>query len=187
MGHQISFNTFSATNSINDIIHELTEFSERDGDSGGIYRSFKIVKTVFNSIDEADNWINDNDVSYGNFIVKAWSKTPPKNTKSYLDLFDKILEIKSQIVKLQDVINNFKSAYISCKTCNSKISIKYMKLDHKSSHCCPVCGASFINATLNKKISSLEEKISKLNEKIKNWESKHNNKLVYRTKIEFHV
>ncbi len=127
-------------------------------DRGIIYEN-----PTFNSVDEAEDWIADNNDKWGMLSAVKVPDTNQKDDTKLLALTNKRIElnvavdnvITSIIKSMQDV----KASTRKCKNCGSSIATKY--IDRLN---CPVCDAFLASSTASAKLTAARNRYNKSNQ-----------------------
>lgn len=149
---------------------------------------------VCNTREDAEYWINVHDKGWYDCLACMY-KVPKevKPTESLLSM-RKLLEKYAQRyheLNTQLFCEGFKSALYTCKGCNSKLAVKFLKRN-----ICPVCGSDLRSDTLLKQIASARERVTNQQKavadeekRLRDKQTKANEKAEIRwlVKIEYHT
>ena len=199
--HEICYTEYSLKKSKLAIQKELDKMVRMESDYGGLSSSIEWRKEIFTSYSEAVEFLDSKDEYYYCAAVRFFdTRKLNVNEKS------KIKNLKNKIVvaekEYREMINNsyfanHKSNLLSCKACESKISV--IHLNKKSnSNICPVCNSDlrpkkFLDkANIKKiKINEMKELLLKyIEEEEKKYFEKHKDNdsfWKWLVKIEYHV
>jgi hypothetical protein len=142
---------------------ELCEEQGRDAYAGhlGICPGLDIEDKVFNSEQEAEEYLEDNCIKWENALAVSY-----KQAGQVADAAGK--KLKERQRKLQQQIDSFpaerladikaaKSKTIGCKCCGSAISRAYLRTIR-----CPVCSDSFFTKTDNARLTRMGKRLRDL-------------------------
>lgn len=191
MGHMIEH--FSYKESINkkSILNELDDYMRKatwqsGGDSLNMIRWYD--NTICPDYDSAIQFLEENDRGWYDNLAVKYKKLD--NSKSSKKLDDLNLKYKEAYKKYHDlttkvVFKEFKSQYIGCKNCGSKLNKDYLNTNF-----CPLCKHDMRSDTTLNQISSLEKKVKdielQLKEEKRKLAEKHG-KVYWLVKIEYHI
>lgn len=194
MGHEVKFLSYPYSMSKSAICEACGDISEYNGDyrdRSGADINFGVRKSFFNSRQEAEEWIETNcNGFYEQVAVSYYDSTHIKPSKKLSSLKDKVNKAYNDYSKEISILfnANMKSEYYSCKGCNSKLRVSYLKTNY-----CPVCHNDLRSPTQLKKIERYEIKVNTLNEELKRLEkqeaekNRNKGKPMWLVKIEYHV
>lgn len=189
MGHAIQYFSYPEKTSRKEIMGEINDYLSRE--CACLYSGIRFIDQVFPDYDSAVDYIESIDsgnydqlaVKFVNFDKKSM------NSKRLIDLESKYKEAQSNLRTFSShvVARDFKSDYVGCRHCGSKINKKYL-----GSNYCPVCRGDMRSDTLQGRLKSMEEKVKKLEEQIRqermNLANKKKSKDIWWViKIEYHV
>ena len=125
-----------------------------------------ITNNVFDSVEDARDYCYDNYAKWGrnyNVMVAFRDRLSAKETKKIKDLKNRIdLEEKKKIKYVNDhTVSTFKSKFIGCHNCGSKVNKEYIKNDR-----CPICHSDLRSKTTKQTIKRYENNIKNLKKKI---------------------
>lgn len=187
--HNIIRLNYSIKESKEKILKECQERASNDGD--GLWGNIQWHENkVFDTIEEANDYINKIDQDYLQIAVK-YNKVPTEFMASAkLDEFRKKLD---ETQKEKDAFarasmpRNAKTAYVLCPKCASKLNKNFVQGRY-----CPLCHTDLMSSKSLEKLNKYQEKIDGLKTKIKDEEKrlsvKHAKKAEVRwlVKIEYH-
>jgi DNA-directed RNA polymerase subunit RPC12/RpoP len=129
---------------------------------------------VFDTITEAENWILDHHQKWSSALV-VYYRIPLPLTEAQKRKAEKASEENLNLIKekklwLAGQIDKFyarKSKHVGCKSCGSKISVKFMKemqdrlpVHLKAYPGCPVCQVSWIKPSQLARLEAFDRKIT---------------------------
>jgi Zn finger protein HypA/HybF involved in hydrogenase expression len=130
---------------------------------------------VFNSRDEAEEWIQDNNEKWGPADAvkfRANGKETPTSEKAKKKLYDAVDKAVKNFRALEDKFANeirtAKSAFRACRDCKSKVNKNYIQGGH-----CPVCRSKMYSPTQAKRLDVLMKKIEEAKLKRTNFKPKY--------------
>ena len=191
--HQILMETYDENVNKSKVQEHFDEIATRESDWGsGLLSSIEWLDKTFKNQDEAYEWINKNDSSYRQMAVKFVDNNSLKYSASYTKKEKQIKQYEDKLNTLNSKIHysakNVKSKFVTCKTCESKISTKYIRNNY-----CPVCGKDLRPDSLVKKIVDMEKDLHKKQlelSRLKQDEIKKNKRgksIKWLVKVEYHV
>ena len=197
MGHAIEHFTFPEKTSKGLISAELNErvsaASWEEGGSG-LDSPIRWIDKVLPDYESALAYIQEIDRGwYDQIAVKFKQSEPVKPTKKLQEMNIKLRELQQEyeMASRKVVAADFKSDFVGCKNCGSKINREYIK-----SNACPVCKYDMRSDTIKSNLTRMKERITKLRNEIKEEENKLRAKQVNKekkapvywlVKIEYHV
>lgn len=141
MGHATNYITVDKRSEIWPAAENYAFYNTDRGENptGSYHGNLRIHDTpVCESYEEAVEMINGWDTGwYSDHAVQYKDKSalnPTKQMQAIQDRSDKMLQDKHEYIKAHS-LKNRKSAYIGCKECGSKISVKHLR-----GNACPLCG-----------------------------------------------
>ena len=192
MGHAIDYLHFEEKMSKKAIEEACNERSERYSDYHGVlYHNIRWLDKICEDLQAAEDYIEENDrYNYDQLAVRYRVYPKLESSKTLLSLIERR---KKEHTKLEEYIKNhsiktFKSDYIGCPKCGSKLKISLLR-----SECCALCYTDLRGKTTLDTIARYQKNIKELNEKIKaeerNIQQKNLKKstLKWLVKIEYHV
>lgn len=131
--HEIIYETFSTKMSNKEIKERCQEIGER-GD--GLYSYVELLDRTFNTLQGAQEYLENHDEEYRCFGVK-YRIQPPIKSARYEKLKLKTDECRTKYLKLANECypQTLSAEYIGCKKCGSKLAKEY--LTHRND--CPLC------------------------------------------------
>lgn len=150
--HNISYNSYSENFDHGEIESTLQEIAIRDGD--GLYEPIQWRKEIFDSEDEANDFIKKHDYSYANIAVRYKVPNKIKHSKEYNQLSKKLAVLMNKRASLdgRQYFKDAKSNLIGCKKCGSKIARAYLKSNY-----CPICKNDLRPESFIKKVQNLKD------------------------------
>ena len=197
MGHAIEHYTFSEKTNKGLIYAELQERAEAatwEEGGGGLPNPIRWIDKVLPDYESALAYIQEVDNGwYDQIAVKFKQAEAVKPTKKLQEMNMRLRELQQEyeIASKKVVAADFKSDFVGCKNCGSKINREYIK-----SNACPVCKFDMRSDTTKNNLTRMKERIVKLRNEIKEEESKLKAKQVSKdkkapvywlVKIEYHV
>ena len=139
-------------------------------------------KRVFNSYDEAYDFLESTDNGWydNRAVVYLDTSHVKKESKKLNDLRRRLKEWTDRRSSLITTFHfsEAKSALISCKSCGSKIAIKYMRKTNN----CPVCRNSMLPDTKQAQLKRCDEMIENLQKEIRSEENSLHKKAINKAK-----
>ena len=198
MGHAIEHYTFSEKTSKGLITAELDErvsaATWEESGGSGLVNPIRWIDKVFPDYESALAYIQEIDkVWYEQIAVKFKQSEPVKPTKKLQEMKMKLRELQQEyeVASSKVVAADFKSDFVGCKNCGSKINREYIR-----SNSCPVCKFDMRSDTIKSNLTRMKERMVKLKNEIKEEESKLRAKqaskdkkaaVYWLVKIEYHV
>ena len=187
--HAINYFHFDEKTSKEEIQKEIDSFIIHNSDANHAGAPIRFYPDLCKNEKEAEKFIQSHDNHwYDQLAVKYLTPLAPVTSK-------KLHELKNQKQNLVTKINTLeykphfkeaKSAFISCRNCESKINTEYIR----KSNFCPVCQADMRPATVRNKIAEMQNKLkifdTKINEEVAALEAKAPNNVMWLVKIEYH-
>lgn len=182
--HNILYRTFGEKTPRNEITRTVLRIVQSNGDRYGT-ESVNFYDRVFNNEDEAREWIDKNDGFYKGIAVKVYDFSAVKNTQKIDDLQARIAENerkRSEYIKAHSV-KSFKSQFIGCQCCGSKLNKDRLRNDR-----CPLCLTDLRAESTLERIKSFDAKRKDLEAKIAIERQKQKDKaqIVWLVKFEYH-
>ena len=183
--HEIVHWTYDIKTNKQEILAEASEYADRNGDYTGQIEGIRYLDNVYDSYEDAVKATESLDRGwYDNFAVKYRDVSSASSAK-ITDIQRRIKETKKKeadYIKAHD-IHTFKSQFIGCKECGSKLSISHMR-----GNSCPLCSTDLRSETTLNTIKSYEEKIKTLQKQELTERKKQASKspLKWLVKFEFH-
>ena len=189
--HQIEFLTFDKNMSKKEISShcDLRARTEENDYTGGLPYpiEWKENGSPFDSYDDAYEYLEDNccDGWYKQVAVLYRDLNSVKETKKAKDLKSRIIELNNKYQLLNSKIHykDVKSAFISCKNCNSKINKDYL-----NSNFCPICHADLRPESTKQRLENMQKNIKNLQKELhkEKLKQKSKAKIKWLVKIEYH-
>lgn len=188
MGHIIQHFTFPVKTKRQEIIAECAEYANRNGDYPNQIEGAGIRfkdNTVYSCYEDAEKAIQEMDSGwYDNIAVKYKDVHSIKSAKID-DIRRRINETQEKKVaySMAHDISTFKSQYIGCKKCGSKLS-----KDHLHGYYCPLCRNDLRSETTISTLNGYDEKIKSLQKQELEEKKKMRDKApeMWLVKFEFH-
>lgn len=150
----------------------------------GSYVNF--TNQVFDSYDEAADYLYTTTGNYRQTAVKYKVYPPTKETQSIRDLKRRIKEYHDRISELNKPhFHNVKSATVKCKCCGSSLSTTYCGKSYSNN--CPVCKAELRPQSVLDKIKKYKSTLGELDKKLKTEIKKENAKQEKKVKLRWLV
>lgn len=194
MSHNIEYYSYPITKKQTAIARELQDYARqatwREGGSG-LPNDIRWIDYTCDDYESAQAAIERMDNGwYDQIAVKYRSFDKPLKSKKLDDLKTKAKETRSKLHELESKVAfaEFKSQYISCKNCGSKLNKDYIKRNN-----CALCGHDMRSDTTKNAISRLTEKVKSLEKDIREEEKKlavkkaKEAKVYWLVKIEYHT
>lgn len=194
MGHCVNFDVFPIKQSKQSIFEEVDSIAENESD-GGVGLGSRIRwydNEIQNSYEEAKAFIEEHDKGWYDQLAVPFRQAQQEGltTKKTIDLKRRISELDKAYCEKDKKIHyaNVKSKTISCKTCESKISVAYLR-----SNACPVCQGELRPESVMNDLKNKQAKLDELRHKLKEEEKRlatksvKNANLMWLVKTEFHV
>jgi predicted RNA-binding Zn-ribbon protein involved in translation (DUF1610 family) len=187
MSRNIEYFTYTERKSTKAIENELNSYAAREGDGGGLPGKIKFIDKVFPDYGHAVEFIKSNNTyNYDCMAVKYKALPEGKSTKKLDELRIRRHQALEEYRNMSQyvVAKDFKSEFVGCKDCGSKINREYIK-----SNACPVCGKDMRSDTIQKRLLAMREKVEKLEKAIDEEQEKlfyKSGKVYWLVKIEYH-
>ena len=135
----------------------------RDNGDGALSTMVWKEDETFEDYNEARNYIYQKTNGKGHMAV-LYKEHKIVKTKATIKKEKNLKNLEKEVNELntKKYFEDFKSEYIGCKECGSKINKNYIK-----THKCPCCGSDLRSETELKKIKNKKEKIKKLKKEVK--------------------
>lgn len=191
MGHNIEHYTYSLKKSKESIQKELDAYARKaTWQEGGndLGQNIRFYDKVMPDYDSAVEFLEQNDRGWYDQLAVKYKEMPRgKSTKKLDELKEKLKVAYSDYEKANThvVAKDFKSEFIGCKNCGSKINREYIRSNN-----CPVCHADMRSDTTQKRLESMRAKVNKLRNDIKEEEKKlaeKHGQICWLVKIEYHT
>lgn len=188
MGHCCDILTFPASMSTRKISKECGVWAtnncdlEETGGYGYDYLDVKFTDKVFNSYDEASEYLEGTFGDYRQIAVKYKKYPKVQQNKTIADLKRRISEYRIRCNELNNPhYANVKQATVKCKKCGSSLATNYCGRTYYNT--CPVCRADLRPESTLKKLEDYEKTIIDLNKKLKDEEKKQNQKNISKAEL----
>lgn len=186
--HNILVDSFSSDTSKEDIATQLKLVAQRD--CGKLYQPIEFIDKVFDTIDDANAYLESHDKKYRNFAVKYYDTSDYCQSAETINLQDQYKKAYKSYIDLQNKFHfaEHKSLSITCRNCNSRINLSFLKRNT-----CPVCFSDLRPKTVTKKILFLKEKSDNLHHKFLQSDNQDRKKAINKSKtnwlvkIEYHT
>jgi predicted RNA-binding Zn-ribbon protein involved in translation (DUF1610 family) len=143
----------------------------------GIVKGLDITKKSFKTVKEAEDFVME--------TAQKWEAAIAVKVGDFSKVFPITATEKKDVIKLNELQANFdnwesnlikrvkesKSSQRGCKSCGSKIAVKYLKQKN-----CPICGDIHFVETDQKAFKSLKLKLKEQSEKVCQLEKKYADK-----------
>lgn len=194
MSHNIEYYSYPITKKQSAIESELQAYAKRktyEEGGGGLYHSIRWYEDVCEDYASAQSFIDSHDKGwYDQLAVKFRHFDKPISSTRLSDLKAKASEARQKLHELESKVafSEFKSQYISCKKCGSKLNKDYIKKNF-----CALCGHDMRSDTTKNAIAKLQEKVESLEKTIREEEKKlavkkaKEAKVYWLVKIEYHT
>lgn len=144
--------------------HEAEEFMSN------IIKNMDVVKVKgTHTRKEAEELLNKNDDFYWGHYVKAVPFATGMNSKikTLKRRIEETVEKKTKYIS-EHRVGDFKSAFIGCPSCQSKINKDYFVKTKNSKRLdsCPVCGELIMSETMKKTLKGYDDKIAMLDKEL---------------------
>lgn len=195
--HNIRFSTYPEDVNKESVQDEWDQYATIEGRGKGSYGLSGKIKwheeIICDNYDEAVKTINEIDNCWYDQIevkfIDNSEKPIPSSLKSKMDRLQNEKKKYLDLFKKQHYTSeNTKSKFLSCKKCNSKIAVSYLKGNH-----CPVCGNDLRPISTLELIKKKKELINSLEATINTEEAKLKEKcsskgrIMWLVKIEYHT
>lgn len=191
MSHNIQYYTYKETTDKNVITSELNEYVEKstwEEGGNGLVHPIRFIDEVLPDYDAGVEYIQQHDKGWYDCLAVKFKTYPnDKTTKKLDDLTAKFNEAHGKFAAAANkvVVKDFKSEFIGCKHCGSKIKKEYIKTNY-----CPVCNKDMRSDAVKDKISQLHKRQQQLADAIKEEKRKISVKYgetMWLVKIEYHT
>lgn len=191
MSHNIQYFTYTERKSLTAIQNELNDYVKKETwrEGGhGLDGKIRFIDKVMPDYQAASDFISQNDKGWYDCLAVKFKDMPKgKSTKKLDELKEKLKVAYNEFEKLNNYVaaKDFKSEFIGCKNCGSKINREYIK-----SNLCPVCKADMRSETTQKRLEAMRAKVNKLRNDIKDEERKlaeKHGQICWLVKIEYHT
>ena len=188
--HNIEYFTYKENVDKKKVISYLNDYvarQDRQEGCSGLYRDIRWLDVECDTYEEAIKYIENHDRGdYDNLAVKYknYANVEIKPAKACESLKIKIAELteKKRAYETQHGVHNFKSSYIGCSRCGSKINREYLKGNR-----CPVCGEDLRGKTTLDTLKRYDERIKEATEALKEEQLKNKKKHEKKAKTEWIV
>ena len=190
MGHQIEYRTYTERKDKKSIESEINLYVKKatwQEGGCGLENGIRFIDKVMPDYQSAMAFLEQNDRGWYDCLAVKYKELPSgKSTKKLDDLKEKlrIAYTEYELENRKVVASDFKSDFIGCKNCGSKIRREYL-----NSNFCPVCHADMRSDTIKKKLASMNAKVNKLRNDIKEEEKKlaeKSGQICWLVKFEYH-
>ena len=191
MSHNIQYFTYTERKSLTAIQNELNDYVKkatwREG-GHGLDGNIRFIDKVMPDYQAASDFISQNDKGWYDCLAVKYKEVPRgKSTKKLEELHERLKVADKEYTQLNNYVaaKDFKSEFIGCKNCGSKINREYIK-----SNACPVCRADMRSETTQKRLEAMRAKVNKLRNDIKDEERKlaeKHGQICWLVKIEYHT
>ena len=181
MGHACEILTFPASMPTSKISAECGEWAtyncdlQERGGRGYDYLDVRFTDRVFDSFDEAEDYLNGTFGNYRQIAVKYKKYPKIQPNKAIADIEKRIEDYSKRCNELNKPhYANVKQATVKCKYCGSSLATRYCGTSYRN--ICPICRADLRPESTLKKLADYENTISDLKKKLKDEEKKQNQK-----------
>lgn len=194
MSHNIEYYSYPVTKKQTAIESELQAYARKatwQEGGGGLYRSIRWHDETCDDYESAKDFLSRHDKGwYDQLAVKFRHFDKPISSKRLSDLKAKESETRQKLRDLESKVafTEFKSQYISCKKCGSKLNKDYIKKNF-----CALCGHDMRSDTTKNAIARLTEKVKSLEKDVREEEKKlavkraKEAQVYWLVKIEYHT
>lgn len=186
MGHAIMHHTYPSTWTLKQVVDDVINYVQHNGDRYGTDRVRMPTEEVFDTYADAEAYISRVDRhDYDGIAVKYLDFTGVEDTPKIKELRAKITEthqkreeyIRTHSVKTQ------KAAYIGCQSCGSKLNKEKLRGER-----CPLCSTDLRAASTLERIASFATRIEEYDKKItqERLKQKKKAKVKWLVKFEYH-
>ena len=194
MSHNIEYYSYPITKNQKAIESELQAYAVRktyEEGGGGLPCSIRWIDRVCDDYESAKAFIEAHDKGwYDQLAVKYKHFDKPITSKRLTELKAQASEARKKLHDLESKVafKDFKSQYISCKTCGSKLNKDYIRRNF-----CALCGSDMRSDTTKNAIARLKDKVAALDIAIREEEKKVAHKKAkeakdyWLVKIEYHT
>ena len=191
MSHNIEHRTYTERKSTKAITEEINSYVKQatwQEGGHGLESGIRFIDKVMPDYQSAMAFLEQNDRGWYDSLAVKYKELPSgKSTKKLDDLKEKlrIAYTEYELENRKVVASDFKSDFIGCKNCGSKIRREYL-----NSNFCPVCHADMRSDTIKKKLASMNAKVNKLRNDIKEEEKKlaeKHGQICWLVKFEYHT
>lgn len=186
MGHAINYNTYPATWTMKQITDDILDCVAHQGDQYGTDKVRFPTDKVFDTSEEAREYINAHDNGwYDGIAVKFLSfdgVEASAKVKEYRAKIADTAQKKREYINAHSVKTQ-KAAYIGCPSCGSRLNKE--KLRGES---CPLCYTDLRSASTLERIASFDKKVQDYEKKItqEQLKQKKKAKIMWLVKYEYH-
>lgn len=186
MGHAVEYEVYPITYSLKQIVNDVCRIVSHSGDRYGTDSVRMPTEQVFDTRDDAYEYIQENDrYNYDGIAVKFLDFSKVKDSEKIKEFRAKITDtikkkndyIKAHSVKAQ------KAAYIGCQSCGSKLNKEKLRSER-----CPLCQNDLRAASTLERILSFDKRVEEYENKIKQerLKQKKNASIKWLVKYEYH-
>ena len=188
MGHACEILTFPVSMPTKKISAECGEWAtyncdlQERGGRGYDYLDVRFTDRVFNSFDDAKEYLDGTFGNYRQIAVKYKKYPKVEPNKVITDLDRRIDEYNKRCNELNKAhYAKVAQKTVKCKKCGSSISTEYCGRTYYNS--CPVCRADLRPESVLKKLADYEKTINDLKKRRKEEEKKQNQKNVSKAEL----
>lgn len=190
MGHAVEYYEYPVSVSKEKIQAELNRIARAEGDCHINLPTIHWYSVICETEEEAEQYIEERDKAfYGQYAVRYYKANKLSPTKQLEELKGKysVLKLKYQKAISEIHCKNFKSQYISCKKCGSKLAVQYM-----CTNVCPLCRTDIRPQSVIDNIAKMSKQLTIYENKIKQIDRERqmkqkNREVMWKVKIEYHV
>lgn len=186
MGHTIQHFTFPVKTKKQDIIAECSDYANRNGDYADQIEGIRFKEnTTYDCYEDAEKAIESMDNGWYDNIAVKYKDVSNMTSAKIEDIRRRIKETHEKKVAyaMAHDISTFKSQYIGCKKCGSKLSKDYLH-----GYYCPLCRNDLRSETTINTLNGYDEKIKSLQKQELEEQKKQKDKapIMWLVKFEYH-
>ena len=178
--------SFNEKTTKDEMMMEIYEsFETERGYMEPVFQELVLSDKVFDCIEEADKYLSTSSTAAKyyrrkDFGVKYKCYSSAAPSKKYLEIEKRIEETKMKLnaYKEKHSISNFKSEFIGCPECKSKLKRVLLK-----SHKCPVCRSDMRSETTKKTLHNYQTKLEALNKSLIEEKRKQSKKIELKWRV----
>ena len=191
MSHNIEHRTYTERKDKKAIESEINQYVRKatwQEGGHGLESGIRFIDKVMPDYQSAMAFLEQNDRGWYDCLAVKYKELPSgKSTKKLDDLKEKlrIAYTEYELENRKVVASDFKSDFIGCKNCGSKIRREYL-----NSNFCPVCQAVMRSDTIIKKLAAMNAIVNKLRNDIKEEEKRlaeKSGQICWLVKFEYHT
>lgn len=205
MGHNIEYFSYKENVDKKKVQRDMDNYvAHADWQEGcsGLYNNIRWIDVVLNDYDEAMDYIEKHDRdNYDQLAVKYYVYPPLVKSKTYETLKERAERLRARYNELKNNIHykDVKAKFITCRFCDSKISVTVLA-DRLKSYAhwgnrneCPVCGRDLRPESTIELIEKARQNAEKAEKDLRDEEKKlkakqrKNATIKWLVKIEYHT